>query len=104
MLSFITLGIGYWIEPSYSSFFWAIMIGMILTSLALGSFWGIIEDAVFVYGISPIFYYWIAPSGFFSFYCTGVLTIIVIYLVKMLQPLFFNVIGSILALGRFKDR
>lgn len=92
MLAFITLLIGYFIDPSYSTFLWSLMIGMVLTSVFQGYFGQIIKDIAGVYILTPVIYSLVLPNGFFSFIGAGTVTIIAIFLVKLLIDFIFGII------------
>lgn len=82
MLSFITLAIAYYIEPSSISFLIALLIGCILECLSRGKLLFMIYEIIGILVFSNMFYEFIAPNSLLSFVGWGTLfSIVNIFLV-----------------------
>ena len=69
-----------------------LMISMVLTSVFQGYFGQIIKDIAGVYILAPVIYSLVLSNGFFSFIGAGIVTIIAIFLVKLLIDFIFGII------------
>lgn len=82
MLSFITLAIAYFIEPSPTSFLVALLIGSILGNLIQGYTSSIIPEGIAVFILSPAIYSYFQPESFIGFWGIGMGVYIVAFVIR----------------------
>ena len=71
MLALILLIIWYFIDPSYTTFFWAIMIASIISNFLNGYFGYLLIDVIGTWIVCPIIWEWVNPESIFSFVGIG---------------------------------
>lgn len=100
MLSFITLAIAYFIEPSASSFLVSLLIGSFLGNVIRGNVGNSVQEGVIIFMIALAAYENFQPESFIAFWGLGMVVYIIAFVLSFIIDILYGVLVSLFTRGK----